>query len=351
MTLFAASLAIAVSAVFITRTILQRRIASRQRLSGSHHVDNSAYWPIGGIPQAVRLRGADDRNPLILYVHGGPGMPAMPFAHAFQRAWERDFTVVHWDQRNTGRTLTRNGLQTGLSLDHHVSDGLELAKLLRAHFPDVPLLLLGHSWGTAVALQMLKADPKMFDGYLAIGQVSDFLPAERYGYETVLAEAKRRNATKLIQLLSRYPDYPLNGTLTPASLTAVRKAELELGFGHHADRFVMLNLLRLAFVSPDYSWLDLLALFNLKAQKISLDLALSELPKFISQAKGAKVHCPIVMVGGGFDLFTPTPMARALFDTLEAPAKTFIEAKTLGHFGPIEDPDFFTSILKTRLKT
>src|SRR3546814_17486978 len=52
--------------------------------------------------QVVNVRGSDRDNPILIFVHGGPGAVEMPFAWAFQRPWEDAFTVVQYDQRVGG---------------------------------------------------------------------------------------------------------------------------------------------------------------------------------------------------------------------------------------------------------
>lgn len=333
------------ASVPLLRLLFQRRVAGKRQLRGPRSVDEIASWSIRGTAQAVQLRGWDMANPLLLYVHGGPGLPAMPFGHVFQSAWEQHFTVVHWDQRNAGKTLSANGVDTDLILDDFAADGVELVHQLRQRFPDRPVGLVGHSWGTAVAIRMLKAAPELFSGYLSIGQVSDFLAAERYGYETVLGEARRCGHTRIVASLMQFPTYPAGGSLTRASLSAVRAAEVKLGFGYHRRQSVMFKLLWLAFISPDYRWRDLLTLANSQAQSASLDIALAELPRFIAGASGMTINCPLLMVGGAVDLFTPTPAARALFDSLDASNKRFFEVEKLGHFGPLEDVSLFNHIV------
>ena len=57
---------------------------------------------LGGFQQAVLLRGNDRRNPILLYVHGGPGGGQLPLARHYSQKLEKYFLVVHWDQRGAG---------------------------------------------------------------------------------------------------------------------------------------------------------------------------------------------------------------------------------------------------------
>jgi pimeloyl-ACP methyl ester carboxylesterase len=61
---------------------------------------------ISGIPQWITVRGKDLDNPLLLYIHGGPGDTMMGVSWTFQRPWEDYFTVVQWDQRGSGKRLS-----------------------------------------------------------------------------------------------------------------------------------------------------------------------------------------------------------------------------------------------------
>ena len=89
---------------------------------------------LGGARQVVNVRGADRGNPILIYIHGGPGAVEMPFGWAFQRPWEDFFTVVQWDQRGAGRSYPLNDPKTltpTLTIDRYRDDTIELIELLR----------------------------------------------------------------------------------------------------------------------------------------------------------------------------------------------------------------------------
>jgi pimeloyl-ACP methyl ester carboxylesterase len=66
------------------------------------------YVKIGGIHQWIQIRGEDRDNPVILFVHGGPGGSTIPISSGWQ-PWEKYFTIVQWDQRGAGRTFRTTG--------------------------------------------------------------------------------------------------------------------------------------------------------------------------------------------------------------------------------------------------
>src|SRR4051812_9963694 len=63
-------------------------------------IDETGFVSIGGIEQWIAIQGSDVRNPVILFLHGGPAEAQSPFLKAFV-PWQADFTVVNWDQRGS----------------------------------------------------------------------------------------------------------------------------------------------------------------------------------------------------------------------------------------------------------
>jgi predicted alpha/beta-fold hydrolase len=69
---------------------------------------------------------------VVLVLHGGPGNPMSPYAHNIYAAWEKDFTLVQWDQRGASRTFGRNpaSAESALTIERMTQDGVELAAYL-----------------------------------------------------------------------------------------------------------------------------------------------------------------------------------------------------------------------------
>lgn len=94
---------------------------------------------IGNVDQYILVRGNNTSLPVLLFLHGGPGMPAMYLAHAFQRELEKEFVVVQWDRRGAGKSY-REDISNGLTTEQLVADTVELTNMLRARM-ESPLLM------------------------------------------------------------------------------------------------------------------------------------------------------------------------------------------------------------------
>ncbi|WCR29474.1 alpha/beta hydrolase [Paenibacillus thiaminolyticus] len=107
------------------------------------------YVSINGIDQFLFHSGASCHNPVMLFLHGGPGSAKSLFTRVFQEKWEEIYTVVHWDQRGTGKTLTRNPDKLP-SIDLMLQDLFEVIQHLKRQYNMQKIVLFGHSWGSVL---------------------------------------------------------------------------------------------------------------------------------------------------------------------------------------------------------
>ena len=91
------------------------------------------YVLINGISQFLLHTGTKPENPVLLFLHGGPGSAGSLFAHAMQEKWEDIFTVVHWDQRGAGKTLTKNPKSLP-TMDLMLEDLFEVIQYLKKEY-------------------------------------------------------------------------------------------------------------------------------------------------------------------------------------------------------------------------
>ena len=106
-------------------------------IDGDRSIASLEEISLGGVDQWILLRGADRDNPVVLFLHGGPGMPAMFLAHAWQSEMERDFVVVHWDRRGAGKSFAKASSGAGLTVSQTLADTVELTRYLLDRFDRV----------------------------------------------------------------------------------------------------------------------------------------------------------------------------------------------------------------------
>lgn len=304
--------------------------------AGGGRIATAEFVTLGGLEQFVTIRGDDADNPVLLLLHGGPGDVQSVFVEEYA-PYERDFTLVQWDQRGAGRTYERHGETTPeLTLDRVVADGIELAEQLKARF-DEPLILLGHSWGSVVGVEMARRRPDLFAAYVGTGQVGGWEAGVRSQYDFVRARAETSGDGATLDALNAIQPFdPQN-----------------------VDHFLAVNRpLRAALGSADSKWLDHIvqrtdaATTDEEFEAIGNGMNFSGISLFPDQVQedlfrtAPRFDVPFIVIQGAEDLFTPTDVAISYFNHVEAPDKELILLEGAGHFALVTHAQEFAATLR-----
>lgn len=153
---------------------------------------------LGGLDQWIQIRGQDRTKPILLFLHGGPGFPQMPFAH-LNAELEQYFVVVQWDQRGAGKSYSRAVPDESMRVAQFVADAHELVQSLLARFGARKCYLVAHSWGSLFGAQLVARYPELFFAYVGIGQTVDLPQTEQVLYQFALDSAQNdRNEDAIV---------------------------------------------------------------------------------------------------------------------------------------------------------
>lgn len=159
--------------LFLTLFLIPVICCSQIKENKTVKIDTTEVVQIGGIKQFISIKGNKWENPLLLILHGGPGKSLIPFAPGFTDKLLNDFTVVNWDQRNTGETLSLNQSKAHVAVDLLKSDALEIVQYLTSRYNQKKIYLLSHSWGSVMGFELASKHPELFLGYIAVSPVVD----------------------------------------------------------------------------------------------------------------------------------------------------------------------------------
>ena len=335
--------AAAILSATVYRFFAQRKIASSRAIHSPDGIDSLERVSIGGIDQWIELRGESVKNPILLFIHGGPGSAFMPVARGFQDPWEKYFTVVQWDQRGAGKTYTSNSKEVQRRTTHvpqmH-ADTLEVVNYLRKRFGRDKIFVLGHSWGSFLGLQLAHDHPELLHAYIGVGQATDAWQNEIVLYRDTLQEAHRVQNKDAIQQLTSIAPYP-SQNITFQQVRIVRQWSGAL-IGPPASDDSWMGP-KAIFVAPEYSLLN--NLDWIRGQLFSIDMILPELAKINVADMGYDYRVPIFFLEGRHDPYTPSSIAKEFFDKVNDPEKQFVWFENSGHFPFSEEPGKFTDVL------
>lgn len=303
----------------------QGRVAAALAIRTPNGIDESGFVRIGGLDQWVSIRGEDLANPVIVVAHGGPGSSLTPFIALVTRAWERHFTVVHWDQRGAGLTFSRAPKGQGaVSLARIAEDGLEVTAHALKRTGQTKAILLGASWGSMVAVTMARRRPELFHALVGAGQVVDTARNEAVGYAALLARVRAagdaRSEAVLVELGP--PPWTMQQTMTERRILIGR-------YPPPNERGMQTRLILALLSAPGLTLKQIIdwpraATFSMKALSGAF-FTYSDGPPY------APLEAPFVVIQGADDIQTPTSLAAEYLEAIEAPAKRFVSLPGGGH--------------------
>jgi pimeloyl-ACP methyl ester carboxylesterase len=294
--------------------------------------------------QWVLVRTEDIVNPVVLFVHGGPGTSQLTLMRSATRPLEKHFTVVNWDQRLAGKSFAAGRDRSHLRIDQFVDDVIALSSYLGDRFHQRKILLVGHSWGSVIGILAAARRPDLFAAYVGIGQMSSMIESERISYAWTLERAREAKDEASIAKLTEIGPPPYTGESARSKFMTQRQILARYGgeyFGSRVGAFGV--VLRNLVWSREYTLVDRLNFFRGILQ--SLDALLPELFEVDLFARVPEVKIPVYFCLGRHDHEVPSVLSSRYFDALKAPRKQLVWFERSAHMVNVEEKDKFNQFM------
>jgi pimeloyl-ACP methyl ester carboxylesterase len=345
-------LVVAPSSALLYRKYLQHKVYAARAIHSPNGIDTLESVRIGGIEQWIHVRGQDVSNPILLFIHGGPGIAFIPLAGSFQQPWEQHFTVVEWDQRGAGKTYASNDRELQrrtMNVAQMEQDTLDVVNYLRGRFKRDKIIVVGHSWGSVLGLWLAHEHPDLIYAYVGVGQIVNMQQNAAAVYRDDLAEARSRHNDAAVNELESLAPYP---TGTPTDLGKVFiankwSAQLlgpQLGPGGFNDiRRLMKDLVS----APEYSLADDVGFIH--GQTLSREVFAPQLTSIDLTQMGNEFRVPIFFFEGRLDPYCRPSLIWEYSESISAPHKEFVGFDRSGHFPFFEEQQEFSDKLVERV--
>lgn len=315
--------------------------------------DGGVYYygrvEIGGIRQAIMVRGQDKTNPVMLFLHGGPGFPLFPVDQAsdVMRQLEEHFTMVYWEQRGTGGSFSWRLPLKSLTVDDFVEDTREVTEYVNRLLGNERVFIWGHSWGSNVGAIFAARYPQYLHAYVSTGQsVNPFLN-EQMSYAFVMERALAEGNRRALRDLERVDAVPERYSLRDALL--VRRWVNRYGgivkLQDESDKYIDFPYILNTLTAPEYGILDKLNMVLMpyfSAEELWEDLKTLNLME-----KVPKIEVPVFFMLGRYDIVVSSALAEEYFYHLEAPmGKQIIWFEESAHRPHHEEKEKFLEVMR-----
>ena len=318
-------------------------------------VNEQLYVKLTDQEEYITIAGENVNNPVIIYLHGGPGSPTSYIDYCWQDYLTDAYTVVSWDERGCGRSYYRNVNvdpdNETLSFDAQLADLDALVDYLCGRFSKDQVIIMGHSYGTMLGSRYALAHPEKVSAYIGIGQSvnTQNYSDEIYSYEDALARA-RANGDDTTEMEASYENFIADMNL--ANLMKLR-AKVE---PYHPQTVTKDISTMAALTSPilgvdDMRWyaFQIRALMDdasMEHYEELVEKPLAGVKDFNALETGDAYQMPVMFISGSCDWICPVGLVEDYMDVITAPRKELYLIEGCGHSPQGQLPEEFCQAVK-----
>lgn len=309
-----------------------------EKIDNPHAIAELSSIEIGNLQQWLLIRGEDRSNPILLWLHGGPGSAQMPIHRAFTGPLEGEFVIIHWDQRGAGKSNHEGFREETMTLNRYIQDVRELTLKLKERFNREKIFLLGHSWGTQLGILTVQLCPDDYHAFISVAQVVHPQRSEEVSYdwlkEQVESNGSRREKKKL-ESLGPPPFEEHDRYVAFAKMKDSFGGGMDLGMG---------QLARISIGAEEYTTGDYIRWFR-GANRGSGPMW-DELRDFDLFRDVPALEIPVWFIVGKNDYNTPAVLVEEYVEFVDAPkGKKLIVMDGVAHTPFMGNPEPFISEL------
>jgi proline-specific peptidase len=301
------------------------------------------YIKVNGARQGLIIESTNQENPLLLFLHGGPGFPIYPTIQAHDVRLEPFFNVCYWDQRGAGMSYQKKETQP-LTLEQLIDDTIQVVDYVREKYEQEKVFLLGHSWGTILGSLVASQYPERFHAYIGVGQMGSAKESEKEAYDFILKTAIKNRDTRAQKQIEKVTfdkeTYYRNRAYGEIKSTFINK----YGVGFKRTGYSNLETLKDIMSCSNYTFKERLNILRgsfSSYQSLGHTMAKTDLVKRVP-----KLDLPFFILHGLHDYQTTYTQAKRFYESVEAPAKKMYTFEHSAHAPFLEEKDRFYRILR-----
>ena len=320
---------------------LTTSIASSQGGSG---INERSFIDLGGELQYVEITGVSDRNPVLLFLHGGPGWTQTPHLRYFNADLTKSMTLVAWENSGTGKSFMKTPEPKNLSLDQIVKDAHQLTQILKAKFKKNKIYLAGFSSGSIVGLKLIEKYPEDYAAYFGITQIISLRQSIKISRDWITKQATLKGDKEALKTLKQIEEGD-KGVCEREIDCFLKQYELLSKYGGAVYRKESeVEIAKAETKYEDYKDYDWFAAFTYSAYRLEKDLFESDFTTL------REVKVPVYFLMGRHDWNLPTSLTLSFAKKLKAPKKEIIWFEKSGHEPLEEEAAKYNRVIAERVR-
>lgn len=292
------------------------------------------FVEINGRKHGMFISSTSADNPVLLFIHGGPGMPEFFLHYYYPTGLEKNFTICWMEQRGAGLSYSDSLDYGSLHSSDLVDDIKDVSIYLKNTYNKEKIFLSAHSWGSYIALQAVVAYPELFNAYIGIAQITNQKESELIAFDYMMKMYTLNGKNKKAEHLRGFEKLDRdNDILISYTSSLVRDESMhDLGIGSmRSMKSVVTGIFMPSLAFPGYTINEKITLWRAKSRlnkesNLQIELMNTDLRNTV-----LKVEIPVIFMSGKYDYTVNHELSKNYFDSLQAPQKEFLVFNNSAH--------------------
>jgi len=311
-------------------------------------ISEKIFVNINGLDQGMFIQSVNPDNPVLLFIHGGLGMPEFFLNAKHPAGLEQSFTVCWWERRGAGLSYSSGMSPQDVTVEQWISDTIAVTDYLLERFGRKKIVLAGHSGGSFIGIQTAARAPEKYLAYVGISQMAHQIESEKLTYRLMLEQYAKAGNEKMVKKLKQYPILNSDPAVLLAYFPSLARDQAmhDLGIGTmHTMKSVISGVFLPTWQCRNYTLREKINIWRGKAflqrsTNIPGQMIMTDLRKKVS-----KLELPVYFISGIHDYTVCYALSKEYLKGMEAPVKGFYTFHSSAHSPLFEEPERFRQIL------
>ncbi len=311
-------------------------------------ISEKIFIQIGGVKQGMIIKSKNINKPILLYLHGGPAFPNYFLIDKYKPGLEDYFTVCYWEQRGGGLSYTTEVTSASMNFHQLTSDAIEVTNYLRKRFRKEKIYIIAHSGGSVIGLLAVQQEPKLFNAYIGMGQITNQLASEKLTYQYMLDKYTADGNQKRINKLKKYPILASDTNIRSYYKSLIRDKYMhELGIGTTRKmESVIRDIFIPSLTCKAYTLREKTNIWKSHFSFLPKTNLINEMLETDFTATIPTLEISVYFFSGKYDLTVNINLSKAYLAKLNAPLKGFYTFNNSAHSPLFEEPALVRQIIE-----
>lgn len=275
----------------------------------------------------------DSDNPVLLVCGGGPGIPQYLMESMLGSPLTDVFTVCYWDYRGTGLSYSNAISSVGMTTENFIGDTLRMTDYLADRFGKNKIYIMGHSFGTYIALKTVQAHPEKYVCYIAMAQIVSQAESEKIAFDYMKGEYEKAGNAKMVREFQKrdisgseeaYIDYCASGLRD--------KAMHDLGVGTARNmRSVITGIFLPSLRTRAYTQAERVNIWRGKIKSNKCPASRDTRTAFNALQDVPGLEVPVYFLTGKYDYTCCSALQQKYYEAVKAPDKALFLFENSAH--------------------